>query len=128
MASLRIQTVKFGSQRNGLNRLDPERGIFNHYQHDPNDSGSLDANSPMQDIRFVGVDKTGMLWVQTSAGINSFDQRSGQATRYPQLRNRDEYQVQRVYQDRSGRHWFIHGKAVALELLTRDRRIGPIYV
>ena len=94
---------------NGLNRLDPERGIFNHYQHDPNDSGSLDANSPMQDIRFVGVDKNGMLWVQTSAGINSFDQRSGQATRYPQLRNRDEYQVQKVYQDRSGRHW-VHSR------------------
>jgi ligand-binding sensor domain-containing protein len=94
---------------NGLVRLDPERGIFNHYRHDPNDPGSLDGKGTMQDIRSVGVDKTGTLWVQTSAGINSFDERTGQATRYPQLRNRDEYQVQRVYQDRSGRLW-VHSR------------------
>jgi signal transduction histidine kinase/ligand-binding sensor domain-containing protein/CheY-like chemotaxis protein len=93
----------------GLDRLDPTTGMFTHYRHDPDDPRSLDSNGPMLDIRFVGFDRSGRLWVETSAGLNSFDEKTGKATRYSQLRNRNEYHVQGVYEDRSGTLW-IHSR------------------
>ncbi len=94
---------------NGLDKFDPATGNFTHYRHDPDDPRSLDRNGPMNDIRFLGFDRHERLWVETSAGINSFDEKTGAAIRYPQLRNRDEYQLQRVYEDRSGTLW-IHSR------------------
>jgi ligand-binding sensor domain-containing protein/signal transduction histidine kinase/CheY-like chemotaxis protein len=107
---------------NGLDKLDPATGTFTHYRNDPNDPRSLDSNGLMHDIRFVGFDSSGTLWVETSVGINSFNDKTGEATRYPQLRKRDEYQVQQVYEDRSGTLW-IHSREGS-GLGTFDRKTG----
>ena len=93
----------------GLDKLNPTTGIFTHYHHDDHDSASLDAEGSRNDVRFVGVDDSDTLWVETSAGINSFDPKTGKATRFPQLLNHDEFHEQHVYQDRSGRLW-IHSR------------------
>ena len=89
----------------GLDKLNPSTGIFTHYHHDDRDSASLDAEGSRNDVRFVGVDDSDTLWVETSAGINSFDPKTGKATRFSQLLNHDEFHEQHVYQDRSGRLW-----------------------
>jgi ligand-binding sensor domain-containing protein len=94
---------------NGLDRLDPHTGTFTHFRHEENDANSLDARGSRNDIEFVMVDNSDTLWVETSAGINSFDSKTGTATRFPQLLNQDGYHVQYVYQDRSGRLW-IHSR------------------
>jgi len=93
----------------GLDKLNPATGIFSHFQHDDRDPTSLDAKGTQTDVRFVGVDNSDTLWVETSAGINSFDPKTGKATRFPQLLNHGEFHVQYVYHDHSGRFW-IHSR------------------
>jgi ligand-binding sensor domain-containing protein/signal transduction histidine kinase len=101
-------TIWLGTH-NGLDRLDPNTGTFTHFRHQENDPHSLDARGPSNDIKFVMVDNADTLWVETSAGINWFDPKTATATRFPQLLNQDAYQVQYVFQDRSGRLW-IHSR------------------
>ncbi len=93
----------------GLDKLNPATGIFSHFRHDDRDLTSLDAKGLQTDVRFVGVDNSDTLWVETSAGINSFDPKTGKATRFPQLLNHGESHVQYVYHDHSGRLW-IHSR------------------
>jgi ligand-binding sensor domain-containing protein/signal transduction histidine kinase len=90
---------------NGLDRLDPNTGTFTHFRHEENNPSSLDARGSRNDISFVMVDNSDVLWVETSAGINSFEPKTGTAIRFPQLLKNEESQVQHVYQDRSGRLW-----------------------
>jgi len=90
---------------NGLDELDPTTGRFTHYRRREGDPNSLDANGAASQVHFVTADRSGILWVETSAGINSFDPKTGQATHFPELRNNAEFQVQNVYQDRSGKLW-----------------------
>jgi ligand-binding sensor domain-containing protein/signal transduction histidine kinase len=118
---------------NGLDRLDPHTGIFTHFRHEEKDANSLDARGSRNDIRFVMVDNSDTLWVETSAGINSFDPKTARATRFPQLLNHDEAHVQHVFQDRSGRLWIYSregsgigtfdpktGEFVRYKFITRD--------
>jgi len=118
---------------NGLDRLDPNTGAFTHFRHEQNNPSSLDARGSRNDIRFVMVDNSDTLWVETSAGINSFDPKTATATRFPQLLNHDEAHVQYVYQDRSGKLWIYSregsgigtfdpktGKFVRYKFITRD--------
>ena len=94
---------------NGLDRYNAASDSFTHFQHDDADPTTLDAKGFRREIRFAGVDDSNLLWVETTAGINSFNPRTGKATRFPQLLNKDEYQVQQVYQDRSRKLW-IHSR------------------
>ncbi len=93
----------------GLDKLNPATGIFSHFRHDDRDPTSLDAKGTQTDVRFVGVDNSDTLWVETSAGINAFDPKTSKATRFPQLLNHTESHVQYVYHDHSGRLW-IHSR------------------
>jgi signal transduction histidine kinase/streptogramin lyase len=118
---------------NGLDRLDPNTGTFTHFRHEENDPNTLDARESRNDTRFVTVDKSDTLWVETTAGINSFDPKTATATRFPQLLNHDEAHVQFVYQDRSGKLWIYSregsgigtfdpktGELVRYKFITRD--------
>jgi ligand-binding sensor domain-containing protein len=90
---------------NGLDKFNAATGGFTHFRHDARDPNTLDAYASRNDIRFVGVDDSNTLWVETSAGINTFDPKTGKCSRLPQLLNRDEYHVQHVYQDRTRKLW-----------------------
>ena len=76
---------------NGLDKLDPITGRFTHYRHDPDDAGSLSADRGINKVRSITQDRAGSLWVQTSAGLDRFDPETGEATHYPELRGRSEY-------------------------------------
>ncbi|HME36499.1 MAG TPA: two-component regulator propeller domain-containing protein [Candidatus Sulfotelmatobacter sp.] len=92
---------------NGLDKLDPITGKFSHYHHDPENPKSLSANGGKNKVESIIKDQTGRLWVQTSAGLDRFDPRTGEATHYPELRAGSEYEHLQVYQDRSGTLWIL---------------------
>jgi len=94
---------------NGLDKLDPTTGRFTHYRHDPNNPGSLSANGHNNSVKFVLEDKLHTLWVQTTAGLDRFDPRTGKATHYSELRSSSEYDYYQIYQDRSGTLWIFSG-------------------
>ncbi len=93
----------------GLDKLDSITGKFTHYRHDPNNARSLSADGLNNSVKFVGPDKTGALWVQTTAGLDRFDPRTGEATHYPELRSSSEYDYYQISQDRSGLLWIFSG-------------------
>ena len=96
----------FGTD-NGLARLDPSTRQFTHYRHDPRNARSLTADGLDNSVHSITEDRSGALWVQTSAGLDRFDPRTGDATRYPELGNRAKYQRSQVYQDRAGTLWIL---------------------
>ncbi|MCP3953071.1 MAG: PAS domain-containing protein, partial [Desulfobacterales bacterium] len=55
--------------QNGLNRFDPEEGIFKHFLHRPDNPGSLSHNV----VNAIYADSTGTLWVGTRSGLNRLD-------------------------------------------------------
>ena len=108
---------------NGLDKLDPITGRFTHYRHDPNDAGSLSADRGDNNVRYIAQDKAGWLWVQTSAGLDRFDTKTGEATHYPELRGRSEYEEHyQVYQDRSGTLWIVSDAGIALATFEPESR------
>jgi ligand-binding sensor domain-containing protein/signal transduction histidine kinase len=92
---------------NGLARLDPSTRQFTHYRHDPRNARSLTADGLDNSVYSITADRSGALWVQTSAGLDRFDPKTGDATRYPELSNSAGYQRSRVYQDRAGTLWIL---------------------
>ncbi len=96
----------FGTWGGGLDRYDPETGVYTHYRHDPGDPASLSQDR----IEVLLQDSTGMLWIGTEeAGLNRFDPRSETFDRYrhdagdPHSLISDE--VRAIAEDRAGSVW-----------------------
>jgi ligand-binding sensor domain-containing protein/signal transduction histidine kinase len=95
-----------GTYGGGLDRFDPQTGLWGHYQHDPDDPHSLSDNK----VRSIYGDRSGILWIAThGGGLNRFDRETEQFTHYgpnPQdpfsLR---DWLIDSVYEDRQGRLW-----------------------
>ena len=60
----------------GLHRLDPATGTFQHYSHDPADPASLSSSK----VRSTYEDREGTLWVCTLMGLDAFDRRTEKVT------------------------------------------------
>ena len=74
-------------------------------------------------MRSITQDRAGWLWVQTSAGLDRFDTKTGEATHYPELRGRSEYEEHyQVYQDRSGTLWIVSDAGIALATFEPESR------
>ena len=68
-----------GTNTRGLNRYDPETGVFTHYLHDPEDDTSLSENS----VTALLIDREGILWIGTpNSGLNALDPAEGRFVRY----------------------------------------------
>ena len=98
-------TLWIGTNRGGLNRLDPNTGRITVFRHDPNDPGSLSHDR----VLAVLEDDSHRLWVATSDGLDLFDRESGSFVRYghdadnpSSLRDSD---VMSLYQDHGGVLW-----------------------
>jgi len=63
----------------GPTELPPEKTVFQHFFHDPDDSNSLSSNF----IRTVLEDHHGKLWIGTWEGLNVMDRETGHITRFP---------------------------------------------
>ncbi len=50
----------------GLDKFDPESGIFYHYKHDPKDPASISSST----VNYVMQDKSGNIWVCTNNALN----------------------------------------------------------
>ncbi|HMG89971.1 MAG TPA: two-component regulator propeller domain-containing protein, partial [Chryseolinea sp.] len=68
-----------GTNGGGLDRLDPETGIFTHFRHDPSDPTSISNDL----ISAILEDHQGMIWVGTEyGGLNCLEPKTGEITRY----------------------------------------------
>jgi len=68
-----------GTRYGGLNRFDPEKEIWTHYQYDPQDSCSLSHNTILSIIE----DNSGSLWIGTGGGgLNKMNKKTGGFSRF----------------------------------------------
>ena len=68
-----------GTNGGGLDRLDPETGIFTHFRHDSTDSRSISNNL----VSAILEDHNGKIWVGTEGGgLNCLDPSTGNFTRF----------------------------------------------
>ena len=94
----------FGTHAGGLNKYDPEKNKFTHYQFNPNNPHSISDNN----VRTMIVDKVGNLWIGTNKGLNQFDQHKELFTYYvpdPSKSGLTNNDVFSLCQDRMGFIW-----------------------
>ena len=88
----------------GLERLDPETGIFTHFTRNPNNPNSLLFDS----VVAIMCDKEGMLWIG-SIGLTRLDPKTNTFTHFrndindPGSLSSDE--VRAIYEDKQGSLW-----------------------
>jgi len=107
----------------GVDRLDPQRRRFEHFRHIDGDVSSL-AEGGKQDLHKIVVDKSGNVWISSSAGINKQDHNLITAVRYKH-NERDPHSlgddvVFSAIEDRNGILWATTMKG----LDAFDRRSG----
>jgi signal transduction histidine kinase/ligand-binding sensor domain-containing protein len=95
-----------GTNGGGLDRLDPESGIFTHYRHDNTDSKSISNNL----VSAILEDRNGKIWVGTeTGGLNCLDPTTGIFTRFPHdpgdSTSLSHSEVRVLYEDRQGTIW-----------------------
>ena len=95
-----------GTNGRGLDRLDPETGIFTHFRHKPNNPNSLSDDT----ITVILEDRDGKIWAGTEgAGLNCLDPKTGTITRFRHNPNDTNSlsndQVRALYEDRLGTIW-----------------------
>lgn len=111
-----------GTDAGGLNRFDPARKMFSHFQHKPGDVDSLSHDR----VRVIYQDREGAYWIGTDGGgLNRFDAKTGKFVRYQHDPNDSKSlpndSVLTLLEDRSGNFWVgTNGGGLA----KMDRRTG----
>jgi PAS domain S-box-containing protein len=95
-----------GTFSGGMNKFDPLKETFTHYQTDPGNPGSLSNNN----VFTIHEDRAGVLWIGTyGGGLNKFDPKTETFTRYlADPGNPDRLQdnkIRTIYEDRAGILW-----------------------
>jgi len=95
-----------GTWGGGLDRFDPESGLFTHYKHEPADRHSLSHDN----ILSLYEDSAGVLWVGTGGGgLDQFDRENERFLHYRHnphdLHSLSDNMVLAIHQDRSGELW-----------------------
>jgi streptogramin lyase len=107
----------------GLNRFQPDSGIFKVYFHDPDDAGSLSHNIVIS----LFEDSHGCLWIGTTRGLNKFDKNEQRFTRYFYSSQNDleSNTIFSINEDRSGVIWIgtSGGGLVSLNHKTGDYHV-----
>ncbi len=96
-------SIWIGTRQGGLNRFDPQLGLFTVFQNDPLDPASLSDD----DVHALFVDREGSLWVGTENGLDRFDPAAGDFKHY-EASVRDGLSSQKVteiYEDSDGILW-----------------------
>ena len=91
--------------QDGLDQYDPATGIFKHYRHTENDSGSLVANN----VSAILEDHQGRLWVGSGNGLDRLDEKTGKFLHYRNIpgdpKSLSNNTVRSIYEDHSGVLW-----------------------
>jgi signal transduction histidine kinase/ligand-binding sensor domain-containing protein len=94
-----------GSLGLGLDRYQPESGIFTHFQHDSNNPGSLSNDT----IPSVLQDHEGKIWIATHQGLNQYDPATNKFIHFKSVKNDSttlsSNQVRVLYEDKEGTLW-----------------------
>jgi ligand-binding sensor domain-containing protein/signal transduction histidine kinase len=94
--------IWMGTNGGGVNILDPATGIIAKYLTNPDNPNSLSGNY----VRCFYEDKKGNIWVGTTSGLNVFDHRTQNFTRYDQSNTKLESDVIfSLYEDGKGNMW-----------------------
>lgn len=96
----------FGTYGGGLNRYDPETGVFKHYTHDEKDVNSISHDW----VRVIYEVADGTMWIGTwGGGLNKFDKNKETFTRYfpkvGQTNSLNHNIITALYQDTDGELW-----------------------
>lgn len=98
-------SIWIGTDGGGLDRLDPHRRTFSHFQPQPKDDSSLSHPS----VTAIAEDPEGHIWVGTDGGLNRLDRETGmfhQYKRQPGERNSLSHnRVRALLWDRHGFLW-----------------------
>lgn len=70
--------IWIGTFGGGLDRLDPNTGVFKHFRHDPADTTTLPSDRIFSIVQGAG----GTLWLGTNNGLAALDPRTGRVRRY----------------------------------------------
>jgi ligand-binding sensor domain-containing protein len=94
----------------GLDRFNPETGIFKHYRHLPNDTFSISISG---DVMPILKDRQGRVWVGTANGLDRLDEKTGKFFHYTSkpgnLKSLSSNKVWDIYEDRQGVIWIATG-------------------
>ncbi|MCP4153572.1 MAG: hypothetical protein GY757_37940 [bacterium] len=118
----------FGTEKNGLVKLDEKSGITAIYKHKPGILHSIAGNNVNQ----VYQDRSGMLWLALEEkGLAMFDPETEIFTFYPpevgKKRRLSHFNINTIYEDRSGILWV--GTMHGLNMFEREnQRFTPFYV
>ena len=97
--------IWIGTFNAGLEKFDPNTGVFTHYRHNPNDKSSLGADT----IVALLCDRDGNIWVGNNAGLDKLDTRTGKFTAYRHNPNDvfsiSSNEVRAIYEDKKGELW-----------------------
>ncbi len=89
----------------GMERLDPETGIFTHFRHHANDKTSLLDDR----VSCIIKDREGMMWIGTNGGLEKFDPKIGRFTHFAHnetdANSLSNNQVRVIYEDSQGTIW-----------------------
>ncbi len=89
----------------GLDQYNPATGIFKHYRHVQNDSGSLSIGI----VTVILRDHQGILWVGTHNGLDRLDEKTGKFIHYRNEpgnpRSLSSNHVRAIYEDHRGVLW-----------------------
>ncbi|MBA4411576.1 MAG: two-component regulator propeller domain-containing protein [Bacteroidota bacterium] len=97
--------IWIGSLGSGLDRYNPETGIFSHFQHNPENQASISSDT----VTCILRDKQGILWIGTHGGLDQFDTKTNSFSHFRHQANEtsslSNNQVRAMFEDKHGTLW-----------------------
>ncbi len=106
----------------GLDRFDPRAETFTHFRYDPQNPASLSSDT----VNVVFEDASGMLWIGTAAGFDSFDRKTQTFKRYTEDTGYPVSMIASINQDADGNLWM--GSLGGDGLIKFDPKTGAMRV
>jgi signal transduction histidine kinase/ligand-binding sensor domain-containing protein/CheY-like chemotaxis protein len=104
--------IWIGTISGGLNRFDPETGLFRHLVHDPENPYSI-SNNRIKCILEPEIHGDDILWVGTqNGGLNRFDKKSGMFTSYTMEQGLPSNTIHGILEDKQGNLWLSTNKGL----------------
>jgi signal transduction histidine kinase/streptogramin lyase len=100
-----------GTRGRGLSEFDPAAGTFTYHQHGWDPATGLPEQHPLSSnfVRDVVEDGSGVLWIGTAEGLNTYDRETGQWSVFQHdpsnPHSLSHNQITSLHQDRSGTLW-----------------------
>jgi len=98
-------SIWVGTLGNGLDRLNPKTGVFEHFRHNPDNPASISNDT----ITAILRDSSGDLLIGTHQGLNRYDEETGQFIHFKHDQSNSSSisnnQVRVIYEDKQANLW-----------------------